>query len=114
MKVKMVTVKDEGTRPMNYFVMKPDKEEEWEAYRDAGWGDEPLLIVRLGIGGYASAVISNFHYPPYDINERSRKMELNGTNLYACTLIARKGFDNLPRHITEEEMETERKKDARV
>ena len=111
MKVKTVTVKDEGTCLKTYFVMMPETVAEIQAYDFAGWDPErlPLLIVELGPGGYASAVISTFRYPPYDIGERSVKMDGNGTNLLAVTLMARAGFDDMPSHIDEETMASERR-----
>ena len=124
MRPKIVKVKDEGTSPKYYIVLEFGTNSKGKAdIRDSelmeycGWGRRygqyPYMIIDPGFHAKASAVISHFSFPPYDIQNRSEKFDCNSTNLIAVKLISQKSFDDLPDSVDEKTMEKERTKLAK-
>lgn len=93
-KSKLVKIHDEGTE----FVICISKFEEsdQELLERSGWKVEDTLTLITELGNEARSAISNFHYPPYDIPERSGKMHVDGTTLKMTEQLSKIPFDDIP------------------
>ena len=97
MKCKLARVYDEATEYLA-LVCKFDKDDEPLLER-VGWADvEDLTFISI-IGPKASAAISHFEYPPYDIKERSEKMDVNATTIKLAEYLKGRGFAQIPNVI---------------
>jgi len=93
-KSKLVKIHDEGTE----FVICVTKFEESdrELVRRSGWEVKDTLTLITELGNEARSVMSNFHYPEYDIPERTGKMGVNGTTLKMTEQLSIIPFDDIP------------------
>lgn len=94
MKCKLVNVYDRATEYVA-LVCKFD-ESDVPFLEKVGWGDVRDLTFVSIIGPYTSAVLSRFDYPPYDIRERSDKMDVNATTIKLTEYLRDKDFSQIP------------------
>lgn len=94
MRTKYVNVKDEG-RSLHFLVAEFDEGDKWLI--KTGWEKDVLLIVQIDI--QASACISHFNHPPYDLRERSRQMIVTGTHLAFAQYLKTIRFNEIPKTV---------------
>ena len=103
---KFVRVLDEGTDMV--FIITKFEPSDAEFLALKGWEYSPELTMITNIGNQASSSItkgrisssiSEFRYPPYDIEERSGKLGSNHTTHGLATVVREMNFDEIPNKI---------------